>query len=96
MMLLVGNIVGFGFAALVLAISAVSIPLLLDRHVSLPAAIQVSLRIARDNPRTMALWGLTVAVTLALGALPLFIGLAVAMPLLGHATWHLYRRAVPR
>jgi uncharacterized membrane protein len=93
-MLLLGNLIGGAFAAVVLCISAISIPLMLHRHVSLPAAIQVSLRVARDNPATMARWGLTVAVLLLVGALPLFIGLAVVMPLLGHATWHLYRRAV--
>lgn len=89
-----GNLAGFGFAVVVLAISTVSIPLMLDRHVGLAQAIQVSLQVMRDNPRTMAAWGLIVAVVLALGCLPLFIGLAVAMPLLGHATWHLYRRVV--
>lgn len=89
-----GNLAGFGFALVVLAISAVSIPLMLDRHVSLAQAIQVSVRVVRDNPVTMAAWGLVVAAILALGSLPLFIGLAVAMPLLGHATWHLYRRVV--
>ena len=82
------------FAVVVLAISAVSIPLMLERHVTLGQAIQVSLCVVRDNPVTMAAWGLIVAVLLALGSLPLFIGLAVVVPVLGHATWHLYRRAV--
>jgi uncharacterized membrane protein len=93
-MLILGNLIGGAFATVVLCISAISIPLMLHRHVSLPAAIQVSLRVARDNPATMARWGLTVALLLAIGSAPLFIGLAVVMPLLGHATWHLYRRAV--
>lgn len=91
-----GNLAGFGFALVVLGISAVSIPLMLDRHVSLAQAIQVSLRVVRDNPVVMAVWGLIVAALLALGSLPLFIGLAVVIPVLGHATWHLYRRIVPR
>jgi uncharacterized membrane protein len=91
-----GNLAGFVFALAVLCLSAVSIPLMLDRHVGLAQAIQVSIRVVRENPVTMAIWGLIVAAILALGCLPLFIGLAVAMPVLGHATWHLYRRAVVR
>lgn len=93
-LLLAGNLVGLGFAAVVLVIGTFSVPLLLDRHVSLPAAIGVSVRLARENRPAMIGWGLLVAATLVAGALPLFIGLAVAMPVLGHATWHLYRRAV--
>lgn len=93
-LLLAGNLAGFGFAAVVLAIGTFSIPLLLDRNVSLPASIAVSVRLARENPGAMAGWGMLVAAVLAAGALALFIGLAVAMPVLGHATWHLYRRAV--
>lgn len=93
-LILWGNLAGLAFAVVVLAISAVSIPLMLERHVTLGQAIQVSLCVVRDNPVTMAAWGLIVAVLLALGSLPLFIGLAVVVPVLGHATWHLYRRAV--
>jgi uncharacterized membrane protein len=89
-----GNLAGLMFALVVLAISAVSIPLMLDRNVGLAQAIEVSVRVMRTNPISMALWGMTVAALLALGSLPLFIGLAIAMPVLGHATWHLYRRVV--
>lgn len=90
----VGVGVGFLFAVLVLAISAVSVPLLLDRDVGLTAAILTSLRAVRTNPGTMAVWGLIVAAGLVLGSLPLFLGLIFVMPVLGHATWHLYRRVV--
>ncbi|SPH17385.1 hypothetical protein DEA8626_00903 [Defluviimonas aquaemixtae] len=93
-MILIGFPVGFLFALLVLATSIVSFPLLIDRHVGLPVAVVTSLRVARTNPGPVALWGITVAVLLALGALPFLLGLAVVMPILGHATWHLYRRAV--
>lgn len=93
-LLLVGGLVGFCFAALVLAISVVSFPLLLDRHVGLPVAIATSIRVARENPVTVAVWGLVVAGALLIGAIPFFLGLIVALPILGHATWHLYRRAV--
>jgi len=93
-LLLFGNLVGFGFAVLVLAISVVSLPLLLDRRAGLATAIGTSLRACATNPGAMAVWGLIVAAALALGCIPLFVGLAVAVPVLGHATWHLYRRVV--
>ena len=92
--LLVGGGVGFLYAALVLAISVVSFPLLLDRHVGLPVAIATSVDVCRENPATVAVWGLIVAAGLLIGALPFFLGLIVVLPILGHATWHLYRRAV--
>ena len=90
----VGIGVGFVFAAFVLAIGVVTAPLLLDRDVGLVAAIGTSLRAVRTSPGAMALWGLIVAAGLVLGSLPLFLGLIVVMPVLGHATWHLYRRVV--
>ncbi len=93
-LLVVGNAVGFLFALLVLTIAAVSFPLLLDRHVSPVVAVQTSVRAVMANPLTMLAWGFIVAAVLLLGCLPLFVGLAVAMPVLGHATWHLYRRVV--
>lgn len=89
-----GNLVGAGFAVVVLAISAISFPMMLDRVCSPQRAIQTSLRLVAHNPVTMLLWGLAVALLLAAGSLPFFVGLAVVMPILGHATWHLYRRAV--
>jgi uncharacterized membrane protein len=92
----IGVGVGFVFALVVLTISVVSFPLLLDRDVGLSTAVATSIRAVRANPRTMALWGLIVAGSLVLGAIPLLIGLAVVMPVLGHATWHLYRKAVAR
>ncbi len=95
-LIVVGCAVGFGFAAVALMISVVSFPLMLDRDVGLAPAIVASTRLARDNPGPVALWGAIVAAALVLGALPLFIGLAVVMPVLGHATWRLYRRAVAR
>jgi len=93
-LILVGNGVGFLFAATVLAISAVTFPLLLDRDVGAAVAVHTSIEVVRNNPVTMALWGLIVAALLVLGSLPFFVGLAVVIPVLGHATWHLYRRAV--
>jgi uncharacterized membrane protein len=92
----VGGLVGFCFAALALGVSVVSFPLLLDRDVGLAPAIDASLRTAWENPGPVALWGLIVAAALILGSLPLFIGLAIVMPVLGHATWRFYRRAIVR
>ena len=93
-MILVGCGVGFLFAALVLATSVVSFPLLLDRDVGLPAAVITSMRVTAANPLPIAVWGLIVAGGLVLGSIPFFLGLIVVMPILGHATWHLYRRTV--
>lgn len=93
-LILVGNAVGFLFAVLAFALSVVSFPLLLDRNVGVPVAIATSVGAILKNPVTMMLWGLIVAVALLIGSLPFFLGLAVVMPVLGHATWHLYRRVV--
>ena len=89
-----GVSVGFCFALAILVTSAVSFPLLLDRNVGVPTAIATSFRVFRANPGPMLLWGAIVATLLVLGSVPAFIGLIVVLPLLGHATWHLYRRAV--
>jgi uncharacterized membrane protein len=93
-LIVIGNGIGFLFAVLVLTISVVSFPLLLDRDVGVAAAILTSVRVVLANPVPMMAWGLIVAVLLAIGILPLLIGLTVVMPVLGHATWHLYRKTV--
>jgi uncharacterized membrane protein len=93
-LIVVGNAVGLLFAILVLTISAVSFPLLLDRDVGAAVALLTSIRAVARNPLTMMVWGLIVAALLVVGSLPLFFGLTVVMPLLGHATWHLYRKVV--
>jgi uncharacterized membrane protein len=85
---------GFLYAVVVLSISVVSFPLLLDRDGGLSVAVYTSIRAVLKNPSTMALWGLTVTAILAAGFLVLFVGLAVAVPVLGHSSWHLYRRVV--
>jgi len=86
--------VGFLFAVVALCVSVVSFPLMLDRHTGAGDAMVTSLRVVARNPIPMAAWGLIVAVLLMLGSLPLFMGLAVVIPLLGHATWHLYRAVI--
>jgi uncharacterized membrane protein len=93
-LIVLGNAIGCMFAVVVLSISVVSFPLLLDRDVGLAVAVLTSLKAVRDNPVTMAIWGLIVAAVLAIGFLLLFVGLAVAVPILAHASWHLYRKVV--
>lgn len=90
----IGNVVGFFFAATALCIAAVSFPLLLHRHVSIGTAIMTSIRAVRANPVMMIVWGGFVALALVVSAAPFLVGLAVCIPVLGHATWHLYRRLV--
>src|SRR5215203_3421646 len=93
-LIVVGCGVGFLFAVVGLCISVVSFPLMLDRHAGAGDAIATSLRAVARNPVPMAAWGLIVAVLLVAGTLPFFLGLAVVIPLLGHATWHLYRETI--
>lgn len=93
-MVVAGMGVGFVFACLVLVTSLVSFPMLIDRRAGLPVAVTTSVAVARKSPSTVAAWGLIVAVLLAVASIPLFLGLIVALPVLGHATWHLYRAAV--
>ncbi|EYD71544.1 hypothetical protein Rumeso_04945 [Rubellimicrobium mesophilum DSM 19309] len=93
-MIVAGMGVGAVFAAVALCLSLVSFPLLIDRPVGVPVALATSLEVVRRNPGAAARWGLLVAVALAVGMIPFFVGLVVVLPVLGHATWHLYRRAV--
>jgi len=93
-LIVLGCGVGFLFALLALSISVVSFPLLLDRKVSVTTAIWTSMQAVAKNPRPMLTWGLIVTAGLVVGSIPLFIGLAIVMPVLGHATWHLYRKVV--
>jgi uncharacterized membrane protein len=95
-LILFGGAIGFVFAVVALCLSVISFPLLLDRDVGLVVAIEASLRLAAENPVAVALWGFLVAALLFIGAVPLFIGLSVVFPVLGHASWRFYRRAVIR
>ena len=91
---LVGVGIGFLFALLTFSISVVSFPLLVDRDVSAPAAIVTSVKAVLANPVTMMAWAAIIATALIVGSLPLFLGLAIVLPVLGHASWHIYRKAV--
>lgn len=90
----IGIGVGFVFAAVVFAISVVSFPLLLDRDVGLGTAVGTSLRVIAANPVPMAIWGAIIAAGLVVGSLPLLLGLILVVPVIGHASWHLYRKTV--
>jgi uncharacterized membrane protein len=93
-LIIVGNLVGLAFAVIVLALSVVSLPMLVDRDVDARTAIETSVRAVMSNKAVMVRWGAIVAALLVLGSIPLFIGLAVVLPWLGYATWHLYTRLV--
>jgi uncharacterized membrane protein len=93
-LIIVGCGVGFLFALVALCISVVSFPLMLDRHAGAGEAMVTSLRVVAQNPIPMAAWGLIVAALLVVGSLPFFLGLAIVIPLLGHSTWHLYRKVI--
>jgi len=93
---IVGVSVGAVFAAVVLAVSLTTLPMLIDQRVGLAVAVVTSVKVARKNPVTVGTWGGIVAALMLLGTLPLFLGLIVVLPILGHATWYIYRAAVPR
>jgi uncharacterized membrane protein len=95
-LIIIGNLVGAGFAVLVLAISFVSLPMLVDCNIDARTAVNTSIRAFRANKGLVIRWGLTVGVLLVLGSIPLFIGLAAVLPWLGYATWHLYTHVVDR
>lgn len=93
-LLIAGVGCGFVYACIVLVLTGISFPLLLDRNVGVSRAIATSVQVARANPGPMAAWGLIVALSLLIGSIPAFFGLMVVLPLLGHTTWHLYRKLV--
>lgn len=93
-LIIVGTGFGFLFAVVTFTASVVSFPLLLDRDVGAAVALLTSIRVIARNPATMALWALIIAALLVIGSVPFFLGLTVVIPVLGHATWHLYRQAV--
>jgi len=94
MMIVIGNSVGLLFAITAFAISVTSFPHIIDRRVDAATAVRTSVAAVEQNPRVMMIWGLMVTGLLVLGCLPLLVGLVIAMPVLGHATWHLYRRLI--
>jgi uncharacterized membrane protein len=93
-LILLGNLAGACFALIVLAVSVVTFPMLVDRRVDVVSAMSVSLRAFAANWRVLLGWGVIVGALLVLGSIPAFVGLAVVLPVLGYSTWHLYTRLV--
>jgi uncharacterized membrane protein len=93
-LIVLGNAVGLAFAAVTFCATAISLPLLLDRDVGLAVAVRASFEAVKRNPVEMAVWAAVIAAGLAIGFLTCFVGLAIVMPVLGHATWRMYRALV--
>ena len=94
-MLLIGTLIGGGFAAVLFAFTVVGLPVLLEREVDFITAIIASIRAVAANLVVMAAWAAIIAALLAVGMVPFFLGLFIALPVLGHASWHVYRRLMP-
>jgi uncharacterized membrane protein len=92
--LLVGNVIGAVLSLILFSITVVSFPLVLDRDVDFVTAMITSVRAVSTSPAPMIGWAVIVVALLIISALPLFLGLIVTLPILGHTTWHLYRRLV--
>jgi uncharacterized membrane protein len=95
-LIIIGNAAGALFAITAFTLTVISFPLVLDRHVDVATAIRTSIAAVEANPRVMMIWGLIVTGLLVLGCLPVLVGLVLVMPILGHATWHLYRKVVEK
>lgn len=95
-MMIIGNLIGLGFALVAMAISVIALPLVVDKDVDAGRAMRTSIRAVRMNFSVMIRWGLIVAALLVVGAIPIFVGLAAILPILGYSTWHLYTRVVDR
>ncbi len=93
-LIIIGSGVGFAFAVVVFTMGVISFPMLLDKDVHLGVAVQTSVRAVAANPMTMGLWAAIIAGSMLLGSIPFFVGLAVVLPVLGHASWHVYRKVV--
>lgn len=93
-MIAVGTLVGAAFSTVLYAMTVVALPMLLDREVDFVTAMLTSLDVVKANPAVMLSWGLVIAVLLFAAMIPAFLGLFVVLPLLGHASWHVYRRAL--
>jgi uncharacterized membrane protein len=92
--LMVGNVIGAALSLILFSLTVVSFPLLLDRDVDFVTAMITSVRAVVTSPGPMIGWAAVIAVLLVVSALPFFLGLLVTLPVLGHTTWHLYRRVV--
>ncbi|MEW9920098.1 DUF2189 domain-containing protein [Marimonas sp. MJW-29] len=92
--LAIGTCVGAILSAVLFSLTVVAMPMLLDREIDFVSAMLTSIRVVRNNPAVMLTWAAIISVTMILSLIPAFLGLIVTLPTLGHATWHLYQRAV--
>lgn len=92
--LAVGTCVGAGLSAVLFSVTVVAMPMLLDREIDFVTAMITSVRVVTENPVPMLTWAAIISVTILLSLVPAFLGLIFTLPILGHTTWHLYRRAV--
>lgn len=95
LMLVIGTVIGGGFAAVLFSFTVVGLPVLLQREVDFITAIIVSVRAVLTNPVVLAAWAAIIVILLAMGILPFFLGLFITLPVLGHASWHVYRKLMP-
>lgn len=93
-LLIVGSAIGFVYSIVVYVATIVSLPMMLHHKIGLSKAMATSVRAIQQNWRAMAAWYCIVVALVLLGSIPLFLGLAVVVPILGHATWHLYRKTI--
>jgi uncharacterized membrane protein len=93
-MLLTGTGFGAVFAFVLFCLTVISLPLLLDKELDFVTAMLTSIAVVKRNPRVMIAWGMVIAALTFLAMLPALLGLFIALPVLGHASWHIYRRAL--
>jgi uncharacterized membrane protein len=92
--LAIGTCVGAFLSAVLFSVTVVAMPMLLDRETNFVSAMITSVRVVTENPVVMLIWSAIISLTMLLSLVPAFLGLIVTLPILGHTTWHLYRRAV--
>lgn len=93
--LAIGTCVGAVLFAVLFSVTVVAMPMLLDREIDFVTAMITSVRVVTENPIVMLTWAAIISVTMLLAMVPAFLGLIFTLPILGHTTWHLYKRAVP-
>jgi uncharacterized membrane protein len=94
-MLAVGTLIGAVFATVLFSATVISLPMLLDREVDFVTAMLTSFAVVRASPAVLLGWGVLIAAMIFVAMVPAFLGLFAALPVIGHASWHLYRRALP-
>ena len=94
MFLGIGHIIGAALATIMFSITVISIPMLMEREIDIVTAMITSVKAVLASPLVMVGWGLIVTLAVILGSLPMFLGLVIILPVLGHTTWHIYKKAV--